>query len=55
MITSKEAQGVAKRLIYHSVGGNLRHVKSNEAELGRELAGLLNQVPADVELPRYDT
>ena len=55
MITSKEAQRVAQRLIYHSVGGDLRHLRVNEAELRKELAGLLNKAPEDVTLPRYNT
>ena len=55
MITSKEAQRVAQRLIYHSVGGDLRHLRVNEAELRKELAGLLNRAPEDVTLPRYNT
>ena len=54
MITSPEAQRVARRLIYHSVGGALRHLRTDETELRKELAGLLNKAPADVELPRYD-
>lgn len=55
MITSKEAQRVAQRLIYHSVGGDLKHLGVNEAALRKELAGLLNRAPEDVTLPRYDT
>ncbi len=55
MITSKEAQRVAQRLIYHSVDGDLRHLRVNEAELRKELAGLLNRAPEDVTLPRYNT
>ena len=54
MITSPEAQRVAKWLIYHSVGGALRHVRADETKLRRELAGLLNMAPEDVKLPRYD-
>ncbi len=54
MITSPEAQRVAKWLIYHSVGGALRHVRADETKLRKELAGLLNMAPEDVKLPRYD-
>ncbi|MCY3705276.1 MAG: DGQHR domain-containing protein [Gammaproteobacteria bacterium] len=54
MITSPEAQRVARRLIYHSVGGALKHLWTDATELRRELAGLLNRPIADVELPRYD-
>ncbi len=55
MITSKEAQRVAMRLIYHAVGGALGDVaRTNEVELRRELAGLLNKTPEEVELPRYE-
>ena len=54
MITSQEAQSVATRLIYHSVGGDLRHLRKDEAGLRKELAGLLNMAPEDVKLPRYD-
>ena len=55
MITSPEAQRVAKRLIYYCVGGALSDLRTDEAELRKELAGLLNRAPEDVELPRYDT
>ena len=55
MITSPEAQQVARRLIYHSVGGSLSHLRTDEAELRRELAGLLNRALKNVTLPRYDT
>ena len=54
MITSPEAQRVAKRLIYHSVGGSLSDLRTDESELRKELAGLLNRAPEDVTLPRYD-
>ncbi len=55
MITSKEAQRVATRIIYHSVGGTLSHIaKTTEIELRRELAGLLNKDPKEVRLPRYE-
>ena len=54
MITSPEAQRVAKRLIYHSVGGALSDLRTDEAELRKELAGLLNRAPEDVTLPRYN-
>ena len=54
MITSKEAQRVAMRLIYHSVGGALGDIaRTNEIELRRELAGLLNKAPEEVALPKY--
>lgn len=55
MITSKEAQLVAHRLLYRSVGGDLRHLNVDEAELRKELAGLLNRASEDVALPRYHT
>ena len=55
MITSKEAQRVAMRLIYHSAGGALGDIaRTNETELRRELAGLLNKAPGEVALPRYE-
>ncbi len=55
MITSKEAQRVATRIIYHSVGGTLSRIaRTTETELRRELAGLLNKDPKEVELPRYE-
>ena len=53
MITSPEAQRATMRLIYHSVGGTLTHLKMDEAKLRKELAGLLNKVPEEVELPQY--
>ena len=55
MITSKEAQRVAKQLMYHSVGGALGDIaRANEIELRRELAGILNKAPEEVELPQYE-
>ena len=53
MITSQEAQRVAKRLMYYSVGGALKQLRTREADLRRELAGLLNMAPEAVRLPRY--
>ena len=53
MITSPEAQRVAKRLIYHSVGGTLSHLRTSAVELQREMAGLLNRPSGTVELPQY--
>ena len=54
MITSPEAQRVAKRLMYHSVGGALGCVGTSETDLRRELAGLLNMAPEGVQLPYYN-
>ena len=54
MITSPEAQRVARQILYYSVGGALRHFRTNEAKLRTELAGLLNMAPEAVQLPRYD-
>ncbi len=55
MITSTDAQRVAKMLMYHSVGGALNQVgRKDEALLRKELAGLLNKTPEEVQLPRYD-
>ena len=50
MITSPEAQRVAKWLIYHAVGGELKRLRTDESRLRTELAGLLNKPPEDVEL-----
>ena len=55
MITSPEAQRVAKKLIYCAVGGALSHLKTDDAELRKELAGLLNRALEAVKLPRYHT
>ena len=55
MITSPEAQRVARRLIYHSGGGSLSKLRTSEAELRKELAGLLNRAPEDTTLPPYST
>ena len=55
MITSPEVQRVARRLIYCSVGGALSHLKTDDAELRKELAGLLNRALESVTLPRYYT
>ena len=54
MITSPEAQKVARWLLYHLSGGNLASLRTDETKLRTELAGLLNKSPEDVELSRLD-
>ena len=53
MITSPEAQRVARWLMYYAVGGRLEYLRTDENQLRQELAGLLNRAVEDVELPRY--
>ena len=52
MITSPEAQKVARWLVYHLSGGDLVSLRTDETKLRTELAGLLNKSPEDVELSR---
>lgn len=53
MITTQENRKVAERLLFYSVGGNLRGLRTSPNDLKREYAGILNRSPTEVELPRY--
>jgi len=53
MITAKENQKVAERLLYYAVGGDLSKLRISSKELKKELAGLLNVEQDEIDLPRY--
>lgn len=55
MLTTKENQKIARQLLFHALGGDLSRppFKTTEEGTRRELAGILNEEPADVTLPRY--
>ena len=55
MITSPEAQKVARWLVYYSSGGDLARLRTDETRMRTELAGLLSKSPGDVELPSLST
>ena len=50
MITAPPNQKVAKQLLFHRIGGDLREMKTSEQDLRREYAGLLNKMESDVRL-----
>ena len=53
MITTQENRKVAERLLFYSLGGDLRRLRTSPYDLKREYAGILNRDPTEVELPRY--
>jgi DNA sulfur modification protein DndB len=53
MITTQENRKVAERLLFYSVGGDLRRLRANPNRLRQEYAGILSRDPTAVELPRY--
>ena len=55
MITTQENRKVAERLLFYSVGGDLRRLRANSNGLRQEYAGILSRVPIEVELPRYSS
>jgi DNA sulfur modification protein DndB len=52
MITRSENRRAATRVLYYGAGGDLRRMNTTEAQVGEELAGLLN-LSESVELRRY--
>lgn len=54
MLTKAEEQKVALRVLVHGAGGNLAPLKTSQAELRREIAGLKVTDVADVQLPIFD-
>ncbi len=52
MITAPENKRAARRLMFHSLGGDLAYLKSTPPELRLELAGLLNKDEAAVSIER---
>jgi DNA sulfur modification protein DndB len=52
MIVRSENQNVARKILHYGAGGDLKHLKTTPAKVGKELAGLLN-LPHAVQLQRY--
>ena len=55
MLTAKENQKVARQLLFCALGGDLSRepFRTSEEQVGRELAGILNQDVESVSLPHY--
>ena len=55
MLTTKENQKVARKLLFNALGGDLTRepFKTSEQEVGRELAGILKRDVESVSLPQY--
>lgn len=53
MITTQESRKVAERLLFYSVGGELRRFRTSPNNLKRGYVCILNRAPTEVELPRY--
>jgi len=53
MITSTDNQKAALKLLYSSIGGNLKDLKTKKSELIKEISGLLNKEESEIRLPRY--
>jgi DNA sulfur modification protein DndB len=53
MITTPENQKVARRLLFYSVGGDLRQLRTTPSALEKEYAGILRLSVDEVDLPKY--
>ena len=53
MITAKVNQKVASQILFYMIGGNLAQMKTTEAELRREYAGLLNKMESEAQFTRF--
>ena len=55
MITAKENQNIARRLLFNALGGDLSKApyKTTTDVLWKQYAGAPNRTPDEVELPRY--
>ena len=55
MLTTKENQNLARRLLYNALGGNLAKYpyRTTLEDLKKEFAGILNRAPGDVSVPNY--
>ena len=53
MISGPAPQKVAKELLFYNIGGNMDQINTNEEELRREYAGLINRTPSEVTLARF--
>ena len=49
MITTREHQNVAKKLLLHFAGGDLQYFKTNVLKVQRELAGILNKEEGEID------
>lgn len=50
MITEAPNQKVARQLLFYRIGGDLNKIKTNENNLRREYAGVLNRMESEVSL-----
>lgn len=53
MITAPENRGVAFRILYYGIGGNLEDLGTSAEEVRREWAGILNRPTSEVSLRRW--
>jgi DNA sulfur modification protein DndB len=53
MLYGAENRRAAERLLFHSLGGDLRDQRTTPTELRTEISGLLNKEPNQVHLPKY--
>lgn len=53
MLSAAENQSAARKLLLYAAGGDLSRVRTSEAALRSELAGILNVEEAEVTLQRY--
>ena len=55
MITTKENQNIARRLLFNALGGDLVKApyRTTADALRKQYAGALNRTPDEVDLPRY--
>ena len=53
MITAPENQRVAAKLLLYGAGGNLGAVRTSVDDLREELAGLLNEMPNEIDVVCY--
>ena len=57
MITAKENQNIARRLLFNALGGDLSKApyKTTVNALRKQYAGVLNRAPDEIDLPRYQS
>lgn len=57
MITAKENQNIARRLLFNALGGDLSKTpyKTTADVLRNQYAGALNRAPDEIDLPRYQS
>jgi len=54
MITAPQNQDIALKLTYYAIGGDLSHLRTTDAAIKNELAGVLNKEEGTIVLPKYD-